>query len=88
MSRNRRRIAALAVTVAAGLAALVAATAAPASTVNAECPTYDRVTHEEEWWPEGQMLDTDQGSIECHNGHWDGPNVDSPMPGGGGDVAA
>jgi hypothetical protein len=37
-----------------------------------------------EWYEDGDIIQTDDGDIVCRNGVWEGPNVDSPMPGGGG----
>jgi hypothetical protein len=85
---SRRIATVLAASIAVGLPAVLTGAVISAPTILAECPTYDPVLNEEEWWPEGQVLDTTDGYITCHNGHWDGPNVDSPMPGGGRDLPA
>ncbi len=37
-----------------------------------------------DWYEDGDIIQTDGGEIVCRNGVWEGPNVDSPMPGGGG----
>jgi hypothetical protein len=40
---------------------------------------------------DGTTLESDQGTLTCDNGVWDGPNVDSPLPddtGGIGGIAA
>jgi hypothetical protein len=68
----------------AGVGAVLAGTATSAPGVLAECSVWDPLFQEDVWFPEGMTLDSDVGSITCHNGHWDGPNVDSPLPGGGG----
>jgi len=36
------------------------------------------------WYEDGTVMETDEGNLVCHNGYWEGPNVDSPLPGGGG----
>jgi hypothetical protein len=40
------------------------------------------------WFDHGTVMESDQGNMECDNGYWQGPNVDSPLPGGGGPVLA
>lgn len=88
MSKRMRIATVLAASLAAGLPAVLAGTATSAPGILAGCPVYDPVLNEFEMWPEGQVLETDVGYITCHDGHWDGPNVDSPLPGGGGDLPA
>ena len=41
-----------------------------------------------DWYEDGDVIETDAGNLVCHNGAWEGPNVDSPMPGGGGPILA
>ena len=74
-------VAALAV---AGVGAALAGTASSAPKVLAECSVWDPVLQEDLWYPEGMELGSDIGTVTCHNGQWEGPNVDSPLPGGGG----
>ena len=34
------------------------------------------------WYEHADILYTSAGPIQCNNGVWEGPTVDSPMPGG------
>jgi hypothetical protein len=36
----------------------------------------------EEWEAEGTIIQTPEGEYVCEDGQWNGPIVDSPMPGG------
>jgi hypothetical protein len=67
---------------------LIGAAAAPAH-ANSPCEVYDPLFNEYEYFADGTVLEVEGlGTIVCHEGQWVGPAVDSPLPSGGGDVAA
>ncbi len=78
---------------AAATVALMAAPQAAGASGNGGLVSAHAVGGFTEWLvvEDGTTLESDQGTLTCDSGVWDGPNVDSPLPddtGGIGGIAA
>jgi hypothetical protein len=81
----RRILLSAGLVVAAGAGAVSLAVAPTTAHVNADaCSVTETImgVTETDWYGEGTIMETDDGYLECSGGVWNGPNTDSPMPGG------
>jgi hypothetical protein len=82
---NRKLLGAAGLT-GASIAVTLSLAPAPAQAAGAPCMVRENIMGKSviQWYEDGDVIETEMGNIVCVNGVWEGPNVDSPMPGGGG----